>query len=459
VVESYLAIARTQLIQSRQDLVLQYRKKAEAKKKRLINFSETKRVVRFMFVSAEFNPRSEFNLRLESALTGTEYTPPEADRLLLEDLKSEKSDDEEVQKEPEVKKTLAKTVIADNFTQLSFAVASNPFEDTTRDQRQFSVVAELYTETGELVEVVSPAGQPKVSGVKVDPNCRNKKLKMSDDELIVLDLKRLPLDVAHVMLFVRTVKTGHELKYARYRLADYPTSQDVDVSHISKSAFNEDRPCLYLAYRLYRSEPNPRGLEITGSEGDFKVKMPEHSSSWLLDIYNIPVNKEAAELSELLQGTLRTGYEYLTALTADLAAYRLKKAVELVTYMKAKDEFEAKKRKKKSKKKSKDKMPVEPAQAPVYVTEPAEMPSFTVGPVSLDLAADTVETAESKVAEFFNTAFLSYFEAGWMLKVGRKPMKELRQLERLRPMTSLQIVARPKPVEEMVESSSIVDEG
>jgi hypothetical protein len=101
-------------------------------------------------------------------------------------------------------------------------------------------------------------------------------------------------------------------------------------------------------------------------------------------------------------------------------------------------------------------MPVEPAQAPVYVPEPAEMPSYNVGPVSLDLTADTVETAESKVAEFFNVPKL--LRSWWMLKVGRKPLKGTRQLERLRPMTSLQIVARPKPVEEMMESS-IVDEG
>lgn len=54
--------------------------------------------------------------------------------------------------------------------------------------------------------------------------------------------------------------------------------------------------------------------------------------NWLLEIYNLPINKRADDACQMFSNVLASGAEYLDKFTNDLIEYRVKKKREEFEY-------------------------------------------------------------------------------------------------------------------------------
>jgi len=477
------AQAAQTLLTCRRDAILQHKKKAESYKVKCLNMSKDTRFIRVMLENNMYGPRSEFNLRLESALTGVEYMRPRADQRMVEDAiatpppeeqrkedkkagKAKKPVDVPVPMEEEadvVEPPKYKTLQVDNFKKVSFAVANDPYNDTPKDRRKYGFYVELYTEEGRLIEALDVNSAPHTTGLRVDPAPRDRKLKYSDDEKVVLALGRLPAEVHHVFFYIRTVRSlPDEMKFAWFRLCDYQTSQEVDWKRISKEDFEDTQP-LYLCYRLYRQEFDPRPVKCIAKsqnmDTDVTYELPPIEEHWLLDLYRLPVRKQAAELSALVQSTLQAGRAYTQAFLEELKTYRRKKIIEDIMYKKKSEEQDSKKKKKPKKTVTKSK--AEPVKMRDYQPEPEQIPTQSFGPLLLSLPTLQTEDLYAQFHALLPVGVREKLTEGWVLKVKSAELSGGKDLLRARTLWDVQVVARPQEVvkkqEEMEEEVEEAD--
>ena len=462
------AQAAQTLLTCRRDAILQHKKKAESYKIKCLNLSKDTRFIRVLMENSMYGPRSEFNMRLESALAGTEYMRPRADQRMVEDPlatpppeeqrkedkkagKGKKLADVPVPMEEEadlVEPPKYKTLQVDNFKKISFAVANDPYNDTPKDRRKYGFYVEIYSEEGRLIESIDVTSAPRAAGVRVDPAPRDRKLKYSDDEKVVLTLNRLPAEVHHIFFYIRTVKpVPEDFKFAWFRLCDYQTSQEVDWKRISKEDF-EDTPPLYLCYRLYRQEFDPRPVKCMmksqTSDTDVVYELPPREDHWLLDLYRLPVKKTTGELSALVQSTLQAGRTYSQAFLEELKAYRRKKILEDIMYKKKSEEQDSKKKKKPKKTATKSK--AEPVKMREYQPEPEQIPTQSLGPLLLSLPSLQTDDLYAQLQALIPPQVNEKLAEGWVLKVKGVELSGAKDLVKARTLWDLQVVARPKEV-------------
>ena len=474
----FFSIASQTLLTCRRDAILQHKKKADSYKIKCLNMSKDTRFVRFMVENPMYGPRSEFNLRLEAGLTGAEYMRPRADVRMVEDPLAtpppeERKDEKKsgkakkpaidvqapIDDEAEAIETPKyKTLLVNSFNKMSFAVANDPYNDTPKDRRKYGFYVEVYTEDGKVIETIDVSTTPQTTGFSVDAAPRDRRLKYSDDEKVIINLAKLPSEVHHILFYTKTVRSvTEEFKFAWFRLADYRTSQEVDWKRVSKEEF-EDTPPLYLCYRLHRQEFDPRPLKCVAKsqspDTDVSFDIPQRDENWLLDLYRLPIKKPAGELFALVQSTLQQGHVYTLSFLDELKAYRRKKILEDIMYKKKAEEQDSKKKKKP--KKTVPKVKMEPIKMREYEPQPEQQPTITYGPVLLHLSDLSTDTLYSEVGKLLGDEVLDKMPDGWMLTSKGAEVKAAKDLLKARTVQELLIVPRPKAVveEKLVEAEA-----
>ena len=469
----FFSIAAQKLLSCRRDAIQQHKKKAESYKVKCLNLTKDTRFIRVLLENNMYGPRSEFNLRLEAALTGLEYMRPRADQRMVEDplpstppeelrkeekkgAKGKKQVDVPVHVEEDVdivEPPKYKSILVDNFKKISFAVANDPYNDTPKDRRKYGFYVELYSEEGRLIEGIDVTSVPSTVGIRVDPAPRDRKLKYSDDEKVILAVGKLPAEVHHVLFYVRTVKSAPvEFKSPWFRLCDFQTSQEIDFRKMTKEDF-EDTPPLYLCYRLRKQEFDPRPVKCTAksqsADTDVTYELPPSELHWLIDLYKMPIRKTPQELSALVQSTLQVGHAYTLAFLEELKAYRRKKILEDIMYKKKAEEQDSKKKKKPKKTTTKSKG--EPVKMREYQPEPEQLPTQSFGPMLLNLPSLQVEALYEQLQELLPGVIKDKLVDGWVLKVKGTELAAARDLLKARTLQEILIVPRPKQVIEKAE--------
>jgi hypothetical protein len=412
-----------------------------------------------------FGPASEFVSRLNAYMSGEPYVQSDIDVQLITDSKPKTPKDsnmsrsltkpiEDIQPEPiviELQPPKYKTIMVDDIRKISLGVANNPYFETVKDRRKYTFHAELYSETGVLIEVVDVNSSSASKGIKICTNCRDITQKTSDDEKLVIDLKTLPREVNHILFYIKTLRNNEEFKYARYNLQDYETSQPIDVGDMKAEFAEEDEegsvPPLFLAYRIYKQEPNPRGLKVNlSSTEEAEIILPEYPQHWLLEIYKLPIKMRLEKLSNVIQSIIREGYDYLQNFTDQLIKFREYKIREQIEYRKRLEDIEGKNKKKKSKKKRTEFKVPEPSPAMQYIEPEPGYPTRSFGPFMLkDLDSMNIEQVYEIVSSGIDSRLLSSLNQGLALKVRNHDLTNSSNILRARTLQELLIVEKPAP--------------
>jgi radial spoke head protein 3 len=227
----------------RTKLISQHKQKAKKEQIRNINYSNTQRLVRVLYNNPSFYVQSEFTMRLSYVLRGDEYPENVNDSILMKD--AEKKEDEEAvaEEKKDAKPDWAKnlTFLVDDIRRFGFALAHHPSQDTPKDMRKYGILAEFYSETGELIGTVDSASSERMAGARINTACRDMTKKASNDEVLVLAPQSLSKEVHHVFLYLQSVRPlNTEFKYAKYQLVDFETSQKIDGKAIKPDEFTAD---------------------------------------------------------------------------------------------------------------------------------------------------------------------------------------------------------------------------
>ena len=442
---------------SRTEIIYQHKQKLSKLKRKMINYSDSQRLIRFLYSNPSFSVKSEFTARIETKIKGEEYSPPEEDTALLQDLEepiNAESEDPSQSFSQEVKPNPPKlfTMILENFNKVSFGVANHPTQDTPRDKRMYAITVEFYSASGDLLGTAGEKGE--FAGTKFQSNSRDLTLPTSEDETITLNLSKLPPEVLHIVFYVRT-KTPGNFPYARYLLKDYESSQTIDTKSIRTEEFPEENEApLYLAYRISKQEKDPRGLAVSLGDANTStvVEFPPSFDNWVLEVYNLPVNKTFEQLSETVQSTIREGKDYLEKFTQDLIDYRSKKVKEIHKYQTELEEAEKRSKKKKSKKRN-TKPSVPPMKMPEYKIPDQGYPTKSFGPLFIDTKEDSLEQFKEKIKEAVDPElYYRVLEQEVLISVRNK---ELTQLQMLLKGSSLKdyTLAKKLPAEQPQETS------
>ena len=147
-------------------------------------------------------------------------------------------------------------IIVDDLKRISFLVANHPIQDTPRDSRKYGLLAEFYSESGQVIHSIDSVTSGELSGVKHILNCRDMTKKSSYDEMLILNLPSIPSEVHSIILYTYSARTvPGDFSYANYALMDYSTSQKLDSRRIKSDEFQADDNGnllpLYLSYRIY----------------------------------------------------------------------------------------------------------------------------------------------------------------------------------------------------------------
>jgi radial spoke head protein 3 len=463
--DSLYTTAQSNIIGSRKDLIISYKDRAAKKQIKGLNNSPNSRYIRFIYYNPMFGPATEFVSRLHAYINGEPYVQSDIDVQLITDSKPKTPKDsnmsrsltkqvEEIPPEPiaiELEPPKYKTILVDDIRKISLGVANNPYFETVKDRRKYTFHAELYSETGLLIEAVDVNSSSASKGIKICTNCRDLTQKTSDDEKLVIDLKALPREVNHILFYIKTLRNNEEFKYARYNLQDYETSQPIDIGDMKAEFAEEDEegpvPPLFLAYRIYKQEPNPRGLKVNlSSTEEAEVIMPEYPQHWLLEIYKLPIKMRIEKLSNVIQSIIRDGYDYLQNFTDQLIKFREYKIREQIEYRKRLEDIEAKNKKKKSKKKRTEVKLQEPSPAMQYIEPDPGYPTRTFGPFMLkDLDRMSVEQVYEIVSSGIDSELLSSLNQGLLLKVRDHDLTVSSHILRARTLQELLIVEKPAP--------------
>jgi hypothetical protein len=463
--DSLYTTAQSNIIGSRKDLIISYKDRAAKKQIKSLNKSTNSRYVRFIYHNPMFGPASEFVSRLNAYMSGEPYVQSDIDVQLITDSKPKTPKDsnmsrsltkpiEDIQPEPiviELQPPKYKTIMVDDIRKISLGVANNPYFETVKDRRKYTFHAELYSETGVLIEVVDVNSSSASKGIKICTNCRDITQKTSDDEKLVIDLKTLPREVNHILFYIKTLRNNEEFKYARYNLQDYETSQPIDVGDMKAEFAEEDEegsvPPLFLAYRIYKQEPNPRGLKVNlSSTEEAEIILPEYPQHWLLEIYKLPIKMRLEKLSNVIQSIIREGYDYLQNFTDQLIKFREYKIREQIEYRKRLEDIEGKNKKKKSKKKRTEFKVPEPSPAMQYIEPEPGYPTRSFGPFMLkDLDSMNIEQVYEIVSSGIDSRLLSSLNQGLALKVRNHDLTNSSNILRARTLQELLIVEKPAP--------------
>lgn len=420
---------------NRKKLIQQHKQKAQKEQTRNINYSESKRLVRFLYSNPEFFAQSEFAMRIIPALKGEEYQESVADQLLLKDVEKKDADESIVNEEN--KNTSEKPewanhacFLVDDIKRFAFAVANHPIQDTPRDSRKYGICAEFYREDGELMYAVDSVSGESAPGCKFLSNCRDMTKKSSYDEMIVLTLSSVPAEVYSIVFYTysaRNVQT--EFGYANYALMDFTTSQKFDSKRIKQDEFSADDNGsilpLYFSYRISRKEKNPRTLKVLMVDNNPTVEMEKEENHWILDIYNIPISRPFEEAKEVIKQVKKQSFSYSKNLIESLVEYRRKKLLEDIEYKKQIEENEQPGSKKKKKRPAKGKVIEEPTKMTEYVKPAETYPSRTFGPVFIDTGVDSLDMLYQKVAQAVDKQLLEGWELGWNILVKEKEIKKI----------------------------------
>ena len=427
--------SRNHMIESRGKIVKQHKQKARKEQIRNINFSDTKRFVRFLYINPLFYVQSEFTMRIGYMLKGEEYPENLNDSVLLKD--TEKKEGEEgnpvaVEKETVGKPEWAKylTFLVDDIKRFGFAVANHPILDTPKDLRKYGVLAECYSESGALLFSLDNSSTETYPGLKINSTCRDLTKKTSEDEVLIITLSSISEDVHHIFLYTYSIRpTPTDYKYARYQLADFSTSQKLDMKSIKADEFQADENGnvlpLYLAYRIYRKERNPRNLRIVMDGENPIVELPAEEKHWVLEVYNLPIGKSIEEAKSIIQKLLEDGWNYSKQLTEGLINYRTMKLLQDIEYKKLLDETEQPGSKKKKKRPVKGKAIEEPQKMTEYVPPPPVYQSRSFGPIMIDTCTDSIDKLYENAKQAIDPELLKTFDTSMEIYIKNKPIKKI----------------------------------
>ncbi|OMJ88367.1 hypothetical protein SteCoe_9683 [Stentor coeruleus] len=423
-----------QMVGKREKIVKQHKQKARKEQIRNINSSENKRFVRFLYMNPDFYLYSEFTVRIAYTLRGEELPENLSDSILLKDPEKKEGEEDSVVKEKPIegKPDWCKypTFLVDNIKRIGFAVANHPIQDTPKDHRKYGFLAEFYSESGDLLFTADSSCVDNYRGVKINPNSRDLTKKTSTDEILILTLNSLLPEVHNIFLYTYAVRpTPNEFKYAKYLLTDFETSQKIDSRNIKTEEFSTDdngniMP-LYLAYRIYRQEKNPRNLKIVIINDNPVVEMPPDNQHWVLEIYNLPISKSVEDAKNMVQNLLKEGWKYSMQLTEGLINYRSMKMMQEIEYKKQVEENEQPGSKKKKKRPTKGKVIEEPVKMTEYIPPLPTYPSKTFGPIMIDICKDTVEGLYNNLAKNVDAELTSKWDQGMEICVKNKTIKKI----------------------------------
>lgn len=447
-------------------LIQQHKRKALKEQTRNINYSAAKRQVRFLYLNPEFYVLNEFAKRIGGALRGEEYVEPACDMALMKDAEKKEGEDSVVHEEVKVGKpdwAAQTSFIVDDLKRISFLVANHPIQDTPRDSRKYGLLAEFYSESGQVLHSIDSVTSGDLSGVKHMLNCRDMTKKSSYDEMLILNLPSIPSEVHSIVLYTYSARAvPGDFSYANYALMDYSTSQKLDSRRIKADEFQSDDNGnllpLYLSYRIYRQEANPRSLKVIMADGNTVVEMPKEHSHWVLDIYNTPINKTIDETRTLVSQVNHDGFLYTQKLVDGLIEYRKRKLLEEIEYKKQIEESEQPGSKKKKKRPAKGKTIEEPMKMTEYVPPPTVYPSRTFGPVFIDTTVDLVQDVFEKVLQVLDQELVKSWELGIEVLVKNKPIKKVNWVLKAHSIKDLQVAARlPEKISAPVQDEENLD--
>lgn len=479
--DSILEEATQNLVNSRKELIKSHKHKAAKHKLRTLNFSDDKRLVRFLYSNPLYIAQSEFTMRIETKLKGQEYQRPEEDLNLLTDIEppeeqSSVSVNEEERSKiyseklvDETKLTIKpdwakfQTIQVNNFKRIGFALANHPFIDTPRDSRKFGILAEIYSENGRLLERIDINTSSSFPGIKVHGSCRDVSLKTSDDEKLIIKLEALPQEAYQIFLYARTVRNVQtDFKHAKYHIFDFETSQEIDTKAINPDEFEtteEQGPSpLYVAYRISKQEWNPRLTNVTlNQDNSPNVEYPASQHNWILEIFNLPVNKSFDDACNLVQETIEEGYNYLQSFSDELIQYRIKKMIEESEYKKLQIEEASKKKKKRSK--NKERQITAPWKMAEYIPRPYAYPTSSFGPIHIDINSSSLEELGEKLKETIDPVLLRSFTQGVIFKFRNHELNDLSLVFKARTLQDLKILEYVPPPPPEVEATTLISEG
>jgi radial spoke head protein 3 len=451
---------------SRIKLIKAHKKIAKKEQIRDINYSDTKRFIRFLYRNPDYFVHSEFTMRIDFILKGQEYPENLNDSILLKDMDQkdiEKKEGEEANlvedHKPRTFESRFLTFMVNDLKHIAFNVANHPIVDTPKDLRKYGIHAELYSETGELVHSIDNSSGSDCPGVKLNTSCRDLNKKTSDDESLIITLPLIPESIHNIFLYTQSIRvTPAEFKYARYHLLDYKTNQNLDIKKIKPEEFAQDdngnTMPLYLAYRIFRKEKNPRNLKIRMEEDVPVVDMNQEDSPWILEVYNLPINKPLNETSHMVKEILLQGWNYTKQLTEGLIAYRTMKLMQEIEYKKQIEENEQTGSKKKKKRPVKGKVIEEPVKMTEYIPPPVTYPSRTFGPVLIDTKTHTIETLYQTLTQIVDPDLLDQFELGMDIKIKNKPITKINWVLKASTLKDLTIEKKKPPEPQILDAIS-----
>lgn len=443
------------LIGKREKIVKQHKQKSRKEQIRNINYSETKRFIRFLYNNPKFYVQSEFTKRIGFLLKGEEYPENLSDSMLLKD--PERKEGEEVSviiEEPKDEKpdwSRFPCFIIDDIKRIGFCIANHPTQDTPKDLRKYGFLVEFYSETGELLFMSDSSDSEKFPGVRVNPNSRDLTKKTSTDEEFIVTLPSLPQEVHNIFLYTYSVRpTPTEFKYAKYHLVDFATSQKLDSRNIKPDEFPSDENGnvlpLYLAYRIYKQEKNPRNLKVNIINDNPIVEMPPDILHWVLEMYNLPITKGLEEAKSMVKGLLNECHTYTKQLTEGLINYRTMKALQEIEYKKHMEDNDPSGSKKKKKRPAKGKTIEEPIKMAEYIPPPPTYPSRTFGPIHIDIEKDTVESLYNTLYQNIDRDLVMNWDLGMEILIKNKPIKKINWVLKTQTIKDLAFdMKKPEP--------------
>lgn len=342
---------------------------------------------------------------------------------------------------------------------LFFTVAQNMYYETLPKTWKLDISATVFNGNGEKIYTTDRTNpRPASKSMKYYPNIRDRKLKVSDDIGLKINLSKLEAEAQHIIITVDikdlngfvNAAANKEFDYARVRMCDFHTDQ----------TFNEGNLATEFGFENLK-DPN---LEEEVKQSSSLICYYLYRSAdydWMVESLRLARNTSGedghsnleAQLSKLiLQSKESESPEPLVSerdqdKQPDEPVVDSKKATKGKEDPKQKDSKEPPKGQDKGgdkgKKKEEEKVVPKEEEKPKLVTR-------TFGPIDL-IFFDPVEVVQEKVVEAIRKeqpSLLDTFEFGYEILIEDKPHVRPTQIKRITDIGSFEIKGKPRPPEE-----------
>lgn len=323
----------------------------------------------------------------------------------------------------------------DNIPKLHFTVAQNMYYETMMKTWKVDISAIVFNRKGERIYTAGKANpRPASKSMKYYPNIRDRKLKVSDDIGLKLNLAKLEADAHHVIVTVDIkdlnglLAVAPEFAYARVRVSDFLTDQTLNESNLNqefnfetlKDAGLEEeakQSSTLICYYLYRTADFGWMLESVRLARNTSGENGLHNLQNQLSQLIIQGKENDAPSTLVSPRTLDKPIDEPIDIKKPKASPRGQEKNKIKEEHKQKEDHKNKDSKEAQKGQDKGKQKEEEITQPEVVK--AKLVTRTFGPVDLILF-DSVEVVQEKVIEAIRkeqAELLDSFEFGYEIYI------------------------------------------